>query len=129
MEEVLRLAPNDRGAILGVANRHAWMADMWNAAGQWPRVLYHRRRQEALVRALLAREPENSDTQDFWMRTQFTFGRMLLNHGDRVEARRYLSGAAATAAMLRERDPQNLSWRSFQQQIARLMNGGQEQEQ
>jgi hypothetical protein len=117
MEQVYRVQGGDPSVVLDLANRHAWVAEAWNRMGRWDRVLHHRARQEALVRALIAREPRNSDYQDFWMRTQFSFGQLLLGHGQREPARRWFAGAKATVEMLRRRDPENASWRSFETRI------------
>jgi hypothetical protein len=122
MRQARRLAGPQPGLMLDLANRHAWIADAWRLNGRWDRVLFHRRQQEALARWLLGRDPRNLDYQDFWMRTQFRFGELLEEHRERAEARRWFAGAAATAAMLRARDPENTNWRSFQQRIAEAMN-------
>ncbi|HEV7660680.1 MAG TPA: toll/interleukin-1 receptor domain-containing protein [Allosphingosinicella sp.] len=118
MEQVQRGQPADLEAALDVANRQAYVADAWNRLGRWDRVLDHRARQERLARMLIAREPRNSDYQDFWMRTQFSFGQLLVGHGEREQAWHWFAGAAATAGILRRRDPENASWRSFETQIA-----------
>ena len=122
MEQVQRRLPNDLEVVLDVANRHAYVADAWNRLGRWDRVLHHRGRQEAIARMLIARQPRNSNYQDFWMSTQFTFAGLLIRRGQRLEARRWYEGAAATARMLRQRDPGNASWRDWQRQIAEAMN-------
>lgn len=122
MERVRHSRGSEPDVIVDLVNRHAWFADAWNESGRWDRVLFHRGRQEVLARSLISRDPANLDYREIWMRTQFTFGRMLAEHGDRAEARRRLADAAATAAMLRARDPDNESWRSLQRQIAEAMN-------
>ncbi|HVQ07641.1 MAG TPA: toll/interleukin-1 receptor domain-containing protein [Allosphingosinicella sp.] len=122
MEEVRRLTGDDPAVILDLANRHGWVADAWNLAGNWDRVLHHRQVQERMARWLIARDPDNIDYQDFWMRTQLGFARLLEGHGERARARSWYSGAARTVAILRARDPENASWRGWQRQIARAMD-------
>ena len=117
MVETRALSPGDLRTVLDVANRHGWLADAWNLAGRWDRVLVHRAEQERLVRWLLQREPGNRDFQDFWMRTQFTYGELLEARGARREARQWFVNAAETAAQLRRADPENVSWSEFQQRI------------
>jgi TIR domain-containing protein len=121
MERVRQLRGDEAAIVADLANRHAWAADVWNAAGRWDRVLVHRRQQDALVGSLISRDPANLDYREIWMLNQLTFGRLLAGRGDRAEARRRLAEAAATAAMLRARDPDNASWDTYQQQIAEAM--------
>ena len=121
MKQASRVARTDMGLVLAVANRHGWAADAWNLNGRWDRVLFHRREQERLARWLIARDPNNLDYHDFWMRTQFSFGQLLAARGDR-RARESFAGAAATIARLRANDPENARWRSFERQIADAMN-------
>ncbi len=122
MEGNRRLIGNDPDLLLDIANRHAWAADAWNLSGRWDRVRHHRAEQEKLVRQLITREPDNLNYQDFWMRTQLTFGRLLAQHGERRKAMESFTRAAATVARLRVHDPENATWRSFDRQIAEAMN-------
>jgi hypothetical protein len=114
MEQVRSLLPRDPSVIVDLANRHAWLADAWNMSGRWDRVLFHRARQEALVRSLISRDPRNLDYQDIWARTQLTFGELLHERGEHEEAENRLTRAAASFAVLRQRDPDNATWRSLQ---------------
>jgi tetratricopeptide (TPR) repeat protein len=118
VERVRALRPNDPSVTVDLANRHAWVADAWNRVGRWDRVLHHRSEQEALVLSLIRRDPRNLNYRDFWMSTQSTFADLLAGHGQRREARHWYEGAAATARMLRQSDPENAEWRRFERQIA-----------
>jgi tetratricopeptide (TPR) repeat protein len=118
VERVRALRPADPSITADLANRHAWVADAWNRVGRWDRVLHHRAEQEALVLSLIRRDPRNLDYRDIWMSTQSTFGDLLVEHGQRREARRWYEGAAATARMLHQRDPENAEWRRFEGRIA-----------
>ncbi len=122
LEAIRRAMGNDPALILDIANRHAWAADAWNLSGSWDRVQEHRDRQHRLAQWLIAREPDNLDYQDFWMRTQFGFGELLKGRGERRRAQPWFAGAARTAAMLRAHDPENASWLSFQRRIAEAMD-------
>ena len=51
-------------AIEAVLNRHLWMMKAWNANGRWDRVLYHKSRQEELMRALLRSTTPASAAKD-----------------------------------------------------------------
>jgi tetratricopeptide (TPR) repeat protein len=117
MERVAALRPNDAPAIVDLANRHGWMVDAFNANGRWDLARRHRSRHETLIQHLIRRDPRNLDYRDMWMRSQFGFARLLLEHGERAEARRRFADAAATAALLTGRDPENESWRTFQTRV------------
>jgi hypothetical protein len=117
MEQVAALRPDDLGAIADLANRHGWMVDALTANNRWELARRHRSRHEALVQELIRRDPRNLDYRDIWMRSQFGYGRLLLQHRETAEARRRFADAAATARLLRNRDPENESWRSFQERI------------
>ena len=126
LEAIRRVMGNDPELILDIANRHGWAADAWNLSGSWDRVQQHRDRQHRLAQWLIAREPDNLDYHDFWMRTQFSYGELLKGHGERRRAQPWLEGAARTAAMLRTRDPENASWRNFQGLISNALGPGDE---
>jgi len=119
LERAWRLRRDDPTFIQALANRHAWMTDIWAEEGNWNRALAHRRRHEALVQQLIRRDPSNADYRDIWMRSQFGFGELLAAHGQRREAQARFADARATAAMLLARDPENAAWRQFQQRIER----------
>jgi tetratricopeptide (TPR) repeat protein len=118
MEQVAILRTNDPGATVDLANRYGWMVDALDANGQWDVARRYRSRHEALVQRLIRSDPRNLDYRDIWMRSQFGFGRLLLEHGEEEEARRRFADAAATARLLCHRDPHNESWRSFRRRIA-----------
>lgn len=122
IEQVHRIRPRDNSVILDLANRHAWMADVWNYLGRWEDVLHHRRKQEELARRLVALAPSNLDFQDFWMRTHFSFGQLLEGHGDLRMARASFKEAARIARLLRNRDPDNAEWHRFDRLITEALN-------
>lgn len=121
MEQAARLQGADPSVRVALANRHGWMVDVWSANGRWDRALDHRARHEAIVRSLIRSDPQNFDYLDIWMKSQFGYGRLLAQRGQRQEAQRRFADAAATAAILLARDPQNASWRQSQQRIAQAM--------
>jgi tetratricopeptide (TPR) repeat protein len=119
LERAWSVRRNDPSFIEALANRHAYMVDVWSANGRWDLALQHRRRHEELVKDLIRRDPANADYRDIWMRSQFGFGELLAAHGQRREAQARFADAGATAAMLLARDPENAAWRDWQQRIAR----------
>jgi tetratricopeptide (TPR) repeat protein len=123
MDQVHRALGDDETVIFDLANRHAWVADAWVLNGRWDEALNHRRQQERLVRLLIARAPSNLEYQDVWMRTQFTYGTLLVRRGRAGEARRWFQGAAATAARLHASDPENATWREWEQRTAARARG------
>ncbi|HWT13732.1 MAG TPA: toll/interleukin-1 receptor domain-containing protein [Allosphingosinicella sp.] len=118
MEAAARRQRPDPALLVALANRHGWMVDVWSANGRWDRALAHRARHEALARSLIRSDPANLDYRDIWMKSQFGFGQLLKARGRDAEAQLRFGDAAATAAILRARDPDNESWRTWQQRIA-----------
>jgi len=121
MEQAARLQRPDPSLLVAMANRQGWMVDVWNANGRWDRALVHRARHEELVQSLIRSDPQNFDYRDIWMKSQFGFGRLLARRGQHEEAQRKFADAAATAATLLARDPENASWRQWQQRIAQAL--------
>jgi len=125
IEQVRRLRGDDPAVLVDLANRHGWMVNAWDVNGRWDLARLHQSRQEAIVDALIAREPSNMDYRDIRMRAQFGFAERLLGRGERAEARRRLADAAATGELLQARDPENASWRSWRERIANLNSAGE----
>jgi hypothetical protein len=127
MQQVYAREPGNLERALDVANRQGYVADCWRALGRRDEERALRDSQQSLAHMLITRAPNNRDYQDFWMRTQSTYGLMLLADGERAEARPWLEGAAATARMLSERDPANATWRRWRRdtaaRLAQLSNG------
>lgn len=122
MERVRDLEGNSQSVIKDLANRHGWLVIALNANGRWREAQAHQQEHENLVRHLIEADPNNLEYQEIWMMGQFGFGEMLVTHGERHRALTYFRRAAVTATLLRQRDPQNASWRSWQQRITRSMN-------
>jgi len=121
MLEVRRLRGADRALDQNLANRHGWMVIAADVNGRWDLAQLHQARFEALVRSLIAADPNNLDYRDIWAQGQLGFGRRLAAHGRQQEAQRRFADAASTVAMLRARDPANASWRALERDINREM--------
>jgi hypothetical protein len=119
MRQVWRVRRSDPGVIESLANRYAWMVDAWTANGNWRRARAHMNWHDALVQALIKSDPANLNYRDIQMSSQFGFGRQLAARGERQEARARFADAGRTAAMLHAWDPENATWRNWQQRIAR----------
>lgn len=125
MERIRRLQRGaDASLLVDLANRHGWMVNAWAANGRWNFALEHRRRHEAIVRSLIQSSPDNLDYRDVWMRSQFGFGELLVLRGQLAEARTRFADAAATAAILGARDPENADWRNWRRRIANAIDEG-----
>lgn len=110
MEAVAARNPADAKAQENVANRHAWLADAWEAAGNPEKRVAHRLRQAAIVESLTRAEPENIDYREFWMLTLIGLSETLLETGDRKEAQRRVAQALGIANDLLAHDPANSFW-------------------
>jgi len=112
-----RLEPATTKAAEDLANRHAWIADAWFARGDTVRGFAERRRQLALLAPFAAREADNMELQDQWMRALMSLSEDLRDHGRTAEARPYHTRARALAAQLLSRDPDNERWRGWSRRI------------
>lgn len=124
MEQVQRVTGATPATVEAVLNRHLWMMKAWNANGRWDRVQYHQARQEALMKALLRFDPANVDHRDIWMRAQVGIAEILREHGDMAQARQRLRAADAVVKRLRQHDPNNAEWRTWEDRISRNLEGG-----
>lgn len=118
MDQARLLQPANLQIIQDLANRHGWMVNVMSANGRWDRAKSHIVQYEALLNALIRRDPANIDYRDMSMRSHFGFAAQLTEHGERVEARRRLLAASQTAEFLLARDPENAEWRVWRQRIA-----------
>ncbi|HMG47810.1 MAG TPA: toll/interleukin-1 receptor domain-containing protein [Allosphingosinicella sp.] len=125
MERARRLMGPDPAVIVDLTNRHAWMAKAWHANGHWDRALVHMSRHEALVRALVASDPDNNDYREIRIGGQIGFAELELDHGEREAARSRLASAAPDLAALRRLDPSNATWRSLERRMERALARGE----
>jgi len=121
MEQVRRLQGDDPGLLVDLANRHAYLVDLWSTNGRWDRALDHRRQHEALVQKLIRSDPNNLDYRDILVGSEMGFGELLARRGLHVEARQHFRRAADEVAVLRARDAANARWRGLQARIERDM--------
>ena len=78
-----------------VANRHAWLADAWRAAGQLDRALSERRAQERIINRLVARDPDNRELRERWVLMQISFADLHRHRGEHRASRERLDQALA----------------------------------
>lgn len=118
MERAARVS--SAGALTSdLANRHAWLADAYVAAGDRNRALFHRHAQEKLLSALTAGDPQNMDVKDMWLTLQFALASLERDAGDYARARARLVQALVLAQSMIRRDPENAQWIGRRERITR----------
>ena len=109
---------------IALANRHAWLSNALDTAGQWRDAQNEHGRFEVLGRRLLALDPDNSDFLDIWMQGQIGYSRLLERHGQWNEALPRLREAAEMVARLLRRDRLNQRLGRMQRQLAARLGRG-----
>jgi hypothetical protein len=111
MQRTAARLPSDADIARAVANRRAWLADAYFARGDTARGFTLRKAQLAQLQALAARNPEDKQTQDQWMRGLMSMSEDLRDHGRLNEAIPYHAKARAIADRLLAHDPKNEQWK------------------
>jgi len=97
--------------VLGdLANRHAWLADAYRAAGDIAQAYAQRMAQERIVDRLRAQDPHNMDLRDIWLTLQIAMASYERIDGNIREARQRLSAALAVSKAMTRFDPGNREW-------------------
>ena len=120
MEQVGKLTPDDPKAQENIANRHAWLADAWEQAGNPDKRVEHRLKQADIVRALTEQYPKNIDYREFWMLTLLALGKTLHETGNSASALGHIEQGIAIAGKLVAHDPDNVFWSEMQNDLTNL---------
>jgi len=113
MLQILERRPNEPSAMLDVANRYAWIADAYRAAGDRSKEVEMRTTGKVLVDRLIALEPDNYDYRDMWVAAQTALAQAELAVGSTATARSRLLITRKQIAQMVDYDPQNRNWRSY----------------
>lgn len=107
-------APGDLGRL---ANRHAWLADALEAAGQKQETLRERQKQLALAERHLASDPQNATlrAKRLWAIRGLAMAELALGNAD--AATRKLRLVANELGKLVQFDPENAEWRAELEKI------------
>lgn len=100
-------ATGDPAMEADVANRQAWLADAYRAAGDLGRARAIRAEQARLIDRLLARDPRNMDYKDLWVTLQYSVAALEADAGETASARKRLEAALRTVEKMIAADPEN----------------------
>ena len=107
MRKAAILRPGDASVEKDVANRHAYLADAYRAAGRGENELFERKAEAKIVDKLLANDPLNIERRTAHIWSQRALARIEAKIGYPHAARGRLTGAAAELRSLSLADPQN----------------------
>jgi len=108
-----------REAVNNLVERHAWLADAYFAAGDFPRAKSERLAQERLLNGLMKADPKNRDLKDTWIILQRALAYIERGQGHDDAARTLLEKALAAADEMIRFDDKNDEWRKSRTQIQR----------
>jgi hypothetical protein len=111
MAKAVRLAPEHPEWLLDLANRHAWLADALELTRDYAGAKRQRLSQEALLDAMLAKDPENLKLRENWTGAQRALGRIAYFQRDFAAARTRTQTVRATLTAMTRADPENQLWR------------------
>lgn len=117
MEAAARRTGDPSAMIKDLANRHAWMADAYRAAGDWPNAVRHRDSELALLDRQLARDPANVKFRAARLWSLRGRAKIDLDTGRTDAARERLTAVLGQLDALIRLDPANIEWRQVRTQI------------
>ncbi len=122
MLQILALRPDDPSVMLDVANRYAWIADAYRAAGDRSKEVEMRATGKALVDKLIALEPDNYDYRDMWVAAQTALAQAELAVGATTTARSRLLTTRRQIAQMVAYDPQNKNWQNYSNSLEKILD-------
>lgn len=117
MEAAARRIGDPSTMTKDLANRHAWMADAYRAAGDWPNAVRHRDSELALLERQLARDPANVKFRAARLWSLRGRAKIDLDTGQGDAARVRLIAVLGQLDALIRLDPANIEWRHVRTQI------------
>jgi tetratricopeptide (TPR) repeat protein len=119
MEAAARLSHDRARFAADLANRHAWLADAYLAAGRLDAAFAERKTQERLVMDLVARDPRNADVRDIEVTLYLGLAKLEKRAGRMRAARAHLLTALALVQRMIQLDPSNQMWRQRASRVRR----------
>jgi len=116
-EWVARRAGATRETVNDLIERHAWLADAYFAAGDFPRSKSERLMEGRLLDGLMKADPKNRDLKDTWIILQRALAGIEQSQGQIGAARARLEKALAAADEMIRFDDKNDEWRKSRTQI------------
>ena len=118
---------SDPDQISSLANRYAWLADAYRAAGDDARAWALRQRQEEMLDGLLKRDTASFKYREAWLTSQFSMAELEIARGDRRAAGERLTRALIMVEEMTRLDPTNYNWARrkarITEDLARLGSG------
>ncbi|HYE45707.1 MAG TPA: toll/interleukin-1 receptor domain-containing protein [Caulobacter sp.] len=105
--------PSKADATINVANRHGWMADALELAGDFEAARKQRTRQEDIVTNVLRSDPSNQKARDNWVGSQRALARIAFRQGNNAEALLRIDIVRRHLIEMTNRDPSNNLWRRY----------------
>jgi tetratricopeptide (TPR) repeat protein len=93
MLTVYKLNPRDTQSLVDVANRYAWLADVWKANNNWDKALEYRKYQIQISEQLMEVDPKNIDWQELLMLSYLSISELNFEAGYKKYAKYYLEKA------------------------------------
>jgi len=117
MQRVDAASPGDPQVRLDVANRHAWLADAFEAAGQTDQALDQRQQQAAIMDLLVTADPDNASYRQDWVLSRFSIAMILRNLGETEASLASARDASDAIHRLTTADPDNQDWQRWRVRI------------
>lgn len=119
-EKLSARQPHNLETQSDLANRHAWLAGAFIAAGDRRMAAVHFAAQDAILTRLAKDNPRDNRLNEQLMRSAMVMAENFLALRDEKAAKRYAARAAADADRLIAADPANQTWQGYHQQITKL---------
>lgn len=117
MEVAARQLGYPDGAMDDLVNRYGWVSEAYRASGDMTAAFRQRESQEALLRQLMRKDPQNMTYKSEWIATQRIMAWMEYWRGDMPEAIGRMKRAAQAIDELAEFDRINAQWEKQRQAI------------
>jgi hypothetical protein len=110
METAARRLPKSVAMTEDLINRHAWLADAYNANKDRDGERRHRRLQERLLLDLMRADPKNMKMKSKWISAQRSLAGMEADEGETDKALERLHKALIVSDQMIAFDPENKAW-------------------
>jgi tetratricopeptide (TPR) repeat protein len=117
MEAVARRLGNTEEIAEDIANRHAWLADVYRAKGDGDHARSHRMIQERILNRLMQTDPKNMLLKTSWIAPQRILAKLDAEAGQKEVALARLHNALTVSDQLVTFDPSNKTWAKLRTDI------------
>lgn len=117
MKRVADISSDDPDIQLDLANRHAWLADAFNAAGKADQALHQRQQQAAIMDRLVTAHPKNASYRQDWILSRFAIAMMFRDLNETAASLKNARDAQDAISALTAADPDNQDWQRWRSRI------------